>query len=470
MKYILPLLIFMVFLLSACDRSEDSGDKIYIGGQIVNPHTHYVVLAQNNQIVDTMFLNGKNQFGTQYDSLEEGIYTLRHNPENQIMYVEPGDSILVWLNTLQFDRSMNFSGRGSEKSSFLLDMLLNNQRNSDLILSYYKYDPERFSRITDSIKEQRIETLKELDDEHNFSEKFLDIARTVIDYEYYDLRERYTFLIKKYNSQFADEIPEDFHDYRSEIDFSNEALQDYDVYTNLVDDYLRSKSIENCDTGENRNRNCFELGNYNNIRRRIILIDSLTTLPYMKNNFLDRLVTRGIIMAKNQDRVDSILDVLEDIDYRNLEEAEDLAIIHKNYFEGTSIEENKLISTARQQVTYGDIITKPTVVFIWSLYAPSHYKWQHNNIKTLRKKYPDIDFIGVNIDQDETENWLRVVSNNNYNKDYEYQITNREVSKEVFRKYIHKIFFVNSRGVIVDGDAKLYSPNFETELLEFLNR
>jgi hypothetical protein len=365
---------------------------------------------------------------------------------------------------------MNFSGRGSEKSSFLLEMLLNNQENNELILSYYKFNPEKFSRITDSIREQLIESLGNLNDEQKFSQKFLDIAHTVIDYEYYDLRERYTFLIEKYNSQFADEIPEDFYNYRNEIDFSNESLQEYKVYTNFIENYLRSKSIENCNTDEDLDRSCFELGSYQNIRRRIILVDSLTTLPYMKNKFLDRLVTRGIVMAKNQDRVDSILEVLENINYSNIGQAEDLAIIQKSYFEGSSIRKGKMINTSKEQVTYGDIISKPSVIFIWSLYAPSHYKWQHNNIKALRRKYPEVDFIGVNIDQGETENWLRVVSSNNYNKDYEYQITNREISKEVFRKYIHKIFFVNSETVIIDGDAKLYSPNFETELLEFLNR
>ncbi|MDT0686759.1 TlpA family protein disulfide reductase [Autumnicola psychrophila] len=459
-----------MFLLYACNHSQDSGDNIYIGGQIVNPHTHYVILSQNERNLDTLFLNQKNQFGKKYENLEEGIYTLRHNPEDQVMYVEPGDSLLVWLNTLQFDKSMNFSGVGSAKSSFLLDMLLNNQENNKLILSYYKFNPEKFSRVTDSIREQRRELLANLKDKHNFSENFIDIANTVIDYEYYDLRERYTFLIKKYNTRFSDEIPENFHNYRSKIDFNNEALQDYKVYTNLIDNYLRSKSIENCRTSEGLDRSCFELGDYTNIRRRIVLIDSLTSLPYMKNDFLDRLVTRGIIMSKNQDRVDSILNVLDNIDYRKENEAKDLAEIHTNYFEGTSVQNKKLINTAREQVTYDDIITKPTVVFIWSMYAPSHYKWQHNNIKTLRKKYPELNFIGVNIDQNETENWLRVISNNNYNKEYEYQISSREVSKEVFRKYIHKIFFINSRGIIVDGDAKLYNPDFETELLEFLNQ
>ncbi|MDT0650132.1 hypothetical protein [Autumnicola edwardsiae] len=470
MKNIFPLFLFTVFLLSACNRSNSYGDKIYIGGQIVNPHTHYVVLAQNEKVLDTLFLNQKNQFGAQLEDLTEGVYSLNHNPESQTMYVEPGDSVLVWLNTLQFDKSMNFSGRGSEKSSFLLEMLLNNQENNELILSYYKFNPEKFSRITDSIREQRIESLGNLNDEQKFSQKFLDIAHTVIDYEYYDLRERYTFLIEKYNSQFADEIPEDFYNYRNEIDFSNESLQEYKVYTNFIENYLRSKSIENCNTDEDLDRSCFELGSYQNIRRRIILVDSLTTLPYMKNKFLDRLVTRGIVMAKNQDRVDSILEVLENINYSNIGQAEDLAIIQKSYFEGSSIRKGKMINTSKEQVTYGDIISKPSVIFIWSLYAPSHYKWQHNNIKALRRKYPEVDFIGVNIDQGETENWLRVVSSNNYNKDYEYQITNREISKEVFRKYIHKIFFVNSEAVIIDGDAKLYSPNFETELLEFLNR
>ena len=62
--------------------------------------------------------------GEYLEDITPGIYTLQHNPENQVVYLEPGDSIMVWVNTYDFDRSLNFSGRGSKESSFLLNLFL----------------------------------------------------------------------------------------------------------------------------------------------------------------------------------------------------------------------------------------------------------------------------------------------------------------------------------------------------------
>ncbi|MDT0676010.1 TlpA family protein disulfide reductase [Autumnicola musiva] len=470
MRHTLFTLLAVIILISACNRSSDSSNKIYIGGQIVNPNVEYVILSRNNNDLDTLPLDSKNQFGKHLEGLETGIYTLKHPPENQILYVEPGDSLMIWLNTLQFDNSMNFSGRGSEKSSFLLDMFLNNQKDNDLIISNSKIKPGEFAKLTDSIKKVRADKLKKLEKKYKLSEKFKNIASTVINYEYYDLRERYTYLIEKYYHEFTSEVPAGFYNYRDNINFNNEDLQNYYVYTNLIDDYLRSRSIEDCDNIPDSGRECYNLANYKNIKRRILLVDSLINLKQMKNEFLDRLASRGITMADTKEGVDSILNVLEQVNYSYLEEARELANIHRNYFVGTDVNNRVLLNTNREETTYNSIIKKPTIVFVWSMHEPGYHMWQHRNIQQLRKKYPDIDFIGVNIDEGETKEWLRTVEAYNYDKNFEYQTSKRNIDKKVFRKYIYKIFFISPSGVIVDGDAKIQSPNFETEILEFLNR
>ncbi|WP_373058926.1 TlpA family protein disulfide reductase [Zunongwangia sp. H14] len=467
--YLIPI-ISVILLGTACNRSSNSSGSTYIGGEIVNPNVDYVVLSRNNRDLDTLPLDEDNQFGKHLQGLEAGIYTLKHPPENQILYLEPGDSLLIWLNTLQFDRSLNFSGRGGEKSNFLLDMFLNNQKDNDLILSNFKVKPEKFAQITDSIRQARQQKFEKLEQKQKFSDEFKQIAHTVINYEFYDLRERYSFLINKYYHSLIAEIPEDFHDYRDSINFNNKELQRYYVYTNLIDDYLRSKSIEDCDTLAPSANNCYNLSSYRNIKRRIILIDSLTSLREMKNEFLDRMAARGITMANTQERVDSIIQVLKEVNYENINQAKELATIHRNYFVGTSVNQNKLLNTSGEVTDYREILRKPTIAFVWSIHAPTHHMWQHKNIQELRRKYPAIDFIGINIDEGETSEWLRTLEASNYNKKFEYQITNRNIDKEVFRKYIYKIFFIDPSGIIVDGDAKIQSPNFETEILEFLNR
>jgi len=454
------------------DTSSDE-DTVFIGGQINNPETDYVIISKENETIDTLYLDEKNQFGKDFENFDSGIYTFKHPPESQIMYMEPGDSIVIWLNTMAFDESLNFSGEGAEKSNFLLDMFLKNQKNNDLILTYYKIEPAKFAKITDSIKNQRIELLEKLKENNEFSDEFLKIARASIDYEYYDLRERYTFLINKYYNSFAEKIPEDFNNYRVEIDFNNKELQDYYVYTNLIDDYLRSKSIESCTLKQKNHKNhkkCLNINSFRNIENRILLIDSLTEIETLKNEFIDRLAAKAITSAERKSRLDSILNLLEHIGYSRIEDAKELAEIQETYFVGETISELRAKTTMGNEITYKEVITKPTITYAWSLYSPAHHRWQHKIIENLKKKYPELHFLGINIDLDDREEWLRTLETFGYDKENEFQITSRTAPKEIYRKYLNKIFFVNPDGTIVKGNVHFGSPEFEEEILEFLNK
>ena len=443
---------------------------IFLGGQINNPETDYIVLSKENETIDTLFLDEENQFGKDFKDLESGIYTFRHPPESQIVYIEPGDSIIIWLNTLSFDESLNFSGDGSEKSNFLLEMFLKNRKNNDYVIKNYNIEPDKFAKLTDSIRDQRIQHLEALKDRNEFSEEFLNIARASINYEYYDLRERYAFLVKKYNRRFAKLIPEDFTAYRKDIDFNNDEMQDYYVYTNLIDDYLRTKSIEHCKENHHHKRKCYNLNSFQNIERRIILIDSLSEIESIKNEFIDRLAAQAITMAENESRIDSILNLLKNIGYSNFESAEHLADIQSDYFIGNTLKDVTAENTEGELITYGEVINKPTITYAWSLYAPAHHRWQHNIIKDLKQKYPELDFLGVNIDLGEREEWLRTIETYGYDKTDEYQIARRKASKETYKKYLNKVLFVSPDGTIVRGDVQFGSPDFEKDILEFLNK
>lgn len=470
MKYSFLILLSCALLTAGCNDDSSNSDSVFIGGQINNPETDYIIISKDNKTIDTLYLDEKNQFGKDYVDLESGIYTFKHPPESQIMYMEPGDSIVIWLNTMAFDESLNFSGEGAEKSNFLLDMFLNNQSNNDLILTYYKIEPSEFARITDSIKDQRLKKLEELKARNEFSDEFLETARASIDYEYYDLRERYTFLIRKYYNSFAEKIPEDFNDYREDIDFNNEELQDYYVYTNLIDDYLRSKSIEECAQKHEDHKKCFNINTFKNIERRILLIDSISNIKSLKNEFIDRLAAQAITMAEGENRLDSVLNLLESIDFSHMEEARQLAQIQGTYFVGKSINNLQAENTEGKEITYGEVIDRPTITYAWSLYSPAHHRWQHRIIENLKKKYPELYFLGINIDLDEREEWLRTLETFGYDKENEFQITKRTTSKETYRKYLNKIFFVDSDGTIVKGDIQFGSPEFEKEILQFLNK
>ncbi len=470
MKYLFYLSLCLSLLFSGCNSNPEESNSIYIGGQINNPETDFIVISKENKTIDTLYLDENNQFGKEFEKLEGGIYIFRHPPESQIIYTEPGDSIVIWLNTMSFDESLNFSGEGANKSNFLLDMFLKNQGNNDLILTYYKIEPAQFARITDSIRKERFQYLENLNEKHKFSEDFLEIARTSIDYEYYDLRERYTFLLKKYYREKAQEIPKNFYDYRSEIDFNNEQLQDYYVYTNLIDDYLRSRALEYCSEKHGDHDDCYNLNSFKNLESRVILIDSLSNLQPLKNEFLDRFASQMIIMAETESRIDSILNLLEKIDYTDIDRMEALADLQRDYFVGTSLNSLQIRNTDNEITSWEAVINKPTISYAWSMDAPSRHRIQNTYVQKLRKKYPEVDFIGINVDLDETEEWLRTIETFGYDKEKQFQITQRQASNEIYKKYLYKVILLSADGKIIKGDLNIGSPDFEEKLLTYLNK
>lgn len=468
---LLFILFFQLSLLSCNQNSKEISKDFFIGGQIANPSSEFVIISKNDVNLDTLYLNDQNQFSGTLKNIQAGLYVFKHPPENQIIYIEPGDSTLVWLNTLAFDESINFSGKGSEKSNFLTNLYLLNQQDNNFILNYYKLEPSVFAQKTDSIRNERQQALVALDKKYNVSEDFKNLANSSIDYEFYDLRERYAFLIRKYYREFIKKIPKDFHKYRKEISFSDENLQEYYVYLNLIDDYLRTKSLEYCDENNVKTQNCYNLNSNENIQRRMIFANTLIQNKKIKNIFLDRLAAQGIIYAQNAENIQSILDLLTKTNYTGEREADlrQMAIIQRELLPGYNIGSLKILTTSKDTVLLKAVSRNPMIAYYWSVNSQGHHKWQHKIIEDLREKYPEIDFIGINIDKNQLDPWVQVIKNNSYNPKFEFQLIDIGAENNMLKNYLNKLIFVEPSGTIARGDAQLNTPDIETKILEFIS-
>ena len=118
-RIIVPIIVF-----SACQDNDSSKkrDYTYIGGEIVNPNVDYVILFSEKGVGDTVKLDRNNRFIYKVKNLKDGIYSFKHNPENQLILLEKGDSLLFRLNTFEFDESLVFSGDGARKNNFLIEV------------------------------------------------------------------------------------------------------------------------------------------------------------------------------------------------------------------------------------------------------------------------------------------------------------------------------------------------------------
>ena len=191
-----------------------------------------------------------------------------------------------------------------------------------------------------------------------------------------------------------------------------------------------------------------------------------------RRHFLSKLASLGIIMAHSREEILDIIDLLEELGYskEGLDDLKQLGSIQLAYLPGTTLKEVPLINTKGNPEPFENIINKqPTIIFLWSIYSPRHRE-DHQLIQNLRKKYPEINFVGINLDVGEVPSWRIAVEKYGYNKDQEYQLGPTNVDKRFFKYYLNKLLFLDPSGKVIIGDAFINSPEFESRILEFLNR
>ena len=114
----------LIFLFFGCKSTDNNKNMTFFGGKIKNPKAPYVYLYAGKKVIDSTKLDSNHRFSFLLDSIETGLYTFKHGKEYQYLYLEPKDSLLIYLNTWDFDESLIFSGRGSAKNNYLINLFL----------------------------------------------------------------------------------------------------------------------------------------------------------------------------------------------------------------------------------------------------------------------------------------------------------------------------------------------------------
>lgn len=463
-KFNLGLLIVLIL---ACQKHKNQ--STYLGGKIVHPLDDYVILLQENQIIDSLKVDMNGRFNYRFNFDNPGLFTFRHAHEFQTLYLEPQDSLRLRVNTLEFDKSLVFDGTSATENNFLIENYLQNQKNSDLILSYYKTSPLDFEHKTDSIVKTRIKKLKSLKEKFNLSPTFVDIARKSIDFEFYDMRERYVFLLNKYNPSKTKLLSQSFFEYRNQIDFNDNSIKHHIGYQRFLDNYLKNQSIKLCkDKGQAKD--CYSLNSYSNLDNRIKLVDSLIQSKYLRNRFLERFIQEEIIYAKAQHHLDHINQLIDKHNFSVSEKnrLNTLVDFQAKLIVGADLSEIKLKTPDFKMHKLKDVMKKNlSVIYSWSVESPSHFKLRIRKIKELKKMYPNVQFIGINIDYQKPDKWLDAVSSYDSNKDNEFLIV-PEDNSSFYRNYLNKVFFLDKNCKIKKSEIILSNSDFDKHLKSFV--
>ncbi len=457
--FILFSIVFASFF-QGCQSVDSSTNKsAFFGGEIINPTTNYVLFykqqAQNN--ADTIFLDKYNRFAYKVDSIKENLYYFKHNRESQIVLLKESDSILLRLNTIEFDESLVFSGTGAKKNNFLIDIFLDNEKERALMKEYSKLSAIDFKRSQDSLLQLRFDRFNKFIKKNSLSNYTINTLKSSFLYEY---NTRFEMYLKMHYGTITDieaikkNLPISFYEYRKHVNFNDSTLIRSYAYSRFINNYIINKTYVDFAKGQPDSKTAFEKTMY-----QLNLIDTLIKEPVLRNLYLKHKSYHYIKKNNNANLSKLVLASF-------LEKSTNS--VHKNYLRkitytanrlipGNDFPDQNLIDINNQVKPISNLYKKPiTALYFWSVNNPFKFKRIHNKIAHLRSKYPNIDFIGINISKKQSKNWKHAIKRYNYNPDYEFTFENRDCSlEEILFSDTNKIVLINKEGIIINANAEL---------------
>ena len=466
-KNLLFLCIISLILFSCKNKEVGTPLFTYVGGEIVNPKEDYVILYKDEQFLDSLKLDANNFFIYKSKNIEEGIYSFSHK-EYQVFYLKPSDSLMFRVNTLDFDESLYFTGIGAERNNFLMEMFLHNEEEIELMPKLYKLAPVNFEQKLDSLRNIRLLVYKEFALKNKPDDKFKEIAKASINYDYYSKKEIYINANeRKKESDSYFEIPDNFYSHRDSIDFGSKSLRSYFPYYRFLFRYFDNLALKPTVETDYYLRNSVD-HNYHKIK----LIDQFVTNDSLKNSMVMSIAGRYLLSSNELNSQEKILNIFLETNSnkKHHNDIKDLANASMKLTSGNKISNHPLITTEKTIKDLQSIIKKPSVLYFWSEKSMNHSKDIHYRISELNSKFPEYDFIGINTDSNFND-WISIVNKFGYNKGKEFQFENSsKAEKELVIYTINKAIIVDKTGIIINGSSNLFNINIEEILLGYLNQ
>ncbi len=459
----LSFLIPIIVLFSSC-KSEFKGCEYvaYFGGEVVNPNNPYVLFCKGNEVIDTLKLDENNRFFTQFDSLAPGLYSFKHEPEYQYVYFDKNDSIMVRVNSKDFDESIVFCGRGEEKNNFLMEMYLKNEKDKYKMFEYFDDDFEAFSKEIDSTfaKETTFYNTKKA--EIKWSEDFDLFAKASLDFNYYSKKELYPLVHKiRTGEDMIEKLPANYYDYRKTIDFNNVALSNYAPYVMYLSNMLNNMGTINYHNHFSEK----DLALKTNINKMTIA-DTLIKNQMVKNNILDNIAFTYLLEDQNMTNNNKFLTTYKKLstDKSKKNEITTLCNAIQMLKVGGTLPEVPLIDSNGTSVSSPSLMKPNTIFFFWTEKAKSHLEAVHVKVMALKAKFPQYNFVAVNINDSE-EDWKKTLENYKFKGVTELHCPDFETIKNKWAiNKIHRTIILDNKGLIKNAFTNIFDSQFEENL------
>ena len=455
LKFLKLIILAIILFFSNSCNNKNSRDNFFLGGEIINPSSNYVNFYYNNIKIDSIELNSENKFFKNLENIQPGVYRIEHIPENQYIIIENGDSLWIRVNVEDFKESLSFSGRGSSKNNFLVDMSNLNDYENDFLSQIYNQGSYDYKIVIDSLMDEKKDIWELFNKSVNQRNLGRNITKASIKYNYYNKLERYALLRGR---EWSKDEREEYFSYRDEVNLNDSELSLFEPYVTYLMNFFNEKTL---DSGEvysyAKNNTDFNI-------KKLLIIDSQINDPYLKNNLARATAIEEILNFKNNDLHDEFIDYYTYVNTSNryLDEITKLYNDIEKMKKGNVLPEvNILDFNGNITSSSEEFLGSKTFIYFWSQTQMNHYRRTIRRVEELKQQYPQYRFVGICIQPytdmvSQAQNILNLDLSNQFSfKDFESS------SKDWVLTFLNKTIVTDEKVKIIDGFSNLFTNDIE---------
>jgi peroxiredoxin len=432
----------------------------YFGGEIENPKNNFVVFMKNDKVVDTFYLDENNRFFHKFDSLTPGLYSFKHDPEYQYVFFDKNDSLMIRLNSNDFDNTLMFCGRGDEKNNFMMELFLKDMKLKNDLFDVYEQPEKIFSKYIDSSNQNITNLYNKRKSFINWSEEFDEVAKANILLNYAYKKEVFPIVHEfKTGENIKTELPKSYYNYRKKIDVNQANLLYYSPFinymTSMLNNIVLTKSKGNLD----------DMSLENNIKK-LEIADTLFKNKHVKNLVVNNIANMYLLSDQcsvNNGKFFTLYSKMvsdKKMKSKVMETASNIQKLRNN----NVLPKVSLLDMNNQPVDLNKLITKKTIIYFWNKQSDSHSFYSHKKIDELKAKYSTIQFIAININNSQ-EDWLKEIKDKNFSNSIELRATDfKELQNNWVINKVYRTMIINKNGTINNAFVSLFDANFESYL------
>jgi len=232
----------LLFLISSCSNDE----KTLLKGKILNKTSDHISIYKGNKMINKTIIEPDGLFNMYLDSIDSGLYNFYHEPEFQYLIIDKNDQLQIRLNTLDFDESLVYTGKGSSKNNFLMDVFLRSELDEININSKLDLDLYIFKQMVDSLYQRQLYFFNDFINSNKISKSSHQIIRSAILYPY--ISKFHSYVIRNNVNSIDQDLL--FKDYKSDINFNFDALGYFKPYIDFLYLYVYN-NVKNDNKYEN---------------------------------------------------------------------------------------------------------------------------------------------------------------------------------------------------------------------------